>query len=76
MHDSAAASTDDFVRFCCGDPDCPNDCERETPPAKEPPSAATVDWSPCQWFQSRCRFCKQKNPISNRSCWSCGKNLP
>lgn len=23
---------EDFVRYCCGDPDCPNDCEREVPP--------------------------------------------
>lgn len=29
----SAASTDDFARYCCGDPDCPNDCEREEPPA-------------------------------------------
>lgn len=23
------ATVDDFLRFCCGDPNCPNDCERE-----------------------------------------------
>jgi hypothetical protein len=25
-------SMDGFARYCCGDPDCPNDCEREQPP--------------------------------------------
>jgi hypothetical protein len=22
--------TEDFVRYCCGEPDCPNDCERKS----------------------------------------------
>lgn len=57
---SDAASTDDFARYCCGDPDCPNDCEREEPPVATTPRLWPLDEAEKEWHRVQSRLLAQQ----------------